>query len=56
MESDSRFRRQRPITHLHIKCRRLLKRIKELEADLLNKEFELFLRNYYHTKFSKQEV
>ena len=42
--------------YLHAKCRRLLRRIKELETDLLNKEFELFLRNYYHRKFSNEEV
>ena len=42
--------------HLHARCRRLVKRIKELETDLLNKEFELFVRNYYHHKFSKEEL
>lgn len=40
----------------HARCRRLIKRIKKLESDLLNKEFELFLRNYYHHKFSKEEL
>jgi hypothetical protein len=43
-------------SHQHAKCRRLSKRIKELETELLNKEFELFLRNYYHSKLSGEEV
>jgi hypothetical protein len=42
--------------HLRLKCRRLIKRIKELETLLLNKEFECFIRSYYYDKFSIEEL